>query len=52
MITLAVWEQIIGPSGVAARIEALPIGVRRRQVTVRAQLAGMCPPRPITSPRT
>ncbi|HEV3288211.1 MAG TPA: hypothetical protein VG123_04390 [Streptosporangiaceae bacterium] len=43
MIPLAVWEQIIGASGVAARIEALlPIGVRRRQLTVRALLAGMC----------
>jgi hypothetical protein len=43
MISLTVWEQIIDASGVAARIEArLPIGVRRRQLTVRTLLAGMC----------
>jgi hypothetical protein len=43
MITLAAFEQIIGASGVAARIEAmLPAGVRRRQLSVRTLLAGMC----------
>jgi hypothetical protein len=43
MIPLAVWEQIIDASGVAARIEALlPAGVRPRQLTVRTLLAGMC----------
>jgi hypothetical protein len=43
MIALAVFEEIIDASGVAPRIEAmLPIGVRARQLTVRALLAGMC----------
>jgi hypothetical protein len=43
MIPLAVWEQVIDASGVAARIEAmLPVGVRDRQLTVRTLLAGMC----------
>jgi hypothetical protein len=44
MIPLAVFEEIIGTSGVAARIEAmLPTGMRPRQLTGRALLAGMCP---------
>src|SRR5216683_2001757 len=43
MIALAVLEDIIDASGAAPRIEAmLPIGVRPRQLTVRALLAGMC----------
>ena len=43
MIPLAVFEEIIDTSGVAARIEAmLPIGVRPRQLSVRTLLAGMC----------
>ena len=43
MIPLAVFEEVIDASGVAARIEALlPIGVRPRQLTVRTLLAGMC----------
>jgi hypothetical protein len=43
MIPLAVWEEVIDASGVAPRIEAvLPIGVRPRQLSVRALLAGMC----------
>ena len=43
MIPLAVFEEIIDASGVAPRIEAiLPIGVRPRQLSVRALLAGMC----------
>jgi hypothetical protein len=43
MIPLAELEEIIDRSGVAPRIEALlPIGVRRRQLSVRALLAGMC----------
>ena len=43
MIPLAVFEEIIDASGTAARIEAmLPIGVRRRQLSVRTLLAGMC----------
>jgi hypothetical protein len=43
MIPLAVLERIIDASGAAARIEALlPAGVRRRQLTARALLAGMC----------
>src|SRR5271154_4849452 len=43
MTALAVLEEIIGRSGVAARIEALlPAGVRPRQLSVRALLAGMC----------
>ena len=43
MIPLAVLEEIIDASGVAPRIEAiLPIGVRPRQLSVRALLAGMC----------
>ena len=43
MIPLAAFEDIIDASGVAPRIEAmLPLGVRRRQLTVRALLAGMC----------
>jgi hypothetical protein len=43
MIALAVFEEIIDASGAAPRIEAmLPIGVRRRQLSVRTLLAGMC----------
>ena len=43
MIPLAAFEEIIDASGTAARIEAmLPIGVRRRQLSVRTLLAGMC----------
>ena len=43
MIALTAFEEIIDASGVAPRIEAaLPIGVRPRQLTVRALLAGMC----------
>jgi len=43
MIPLAVWEEITDASGVAPRIEAkLPIGVRRRQLSVRTLLIGMC----------
>ena len=43
MIPLAAFEEIIDASGVAPRIEAvLPIGVRPRQLSVRALLAGMC----------
>jgi hypothetical protein len=43
MIPLAAFEEIIGASGVAARIEAmLPAGVRPRQLKVRTLLAGMC----------
>jgi hypothetical protein len=40
MIALAAFEEIIDASGVAPRIEAmLPIGVRPRQLSVRALLA-------------
>jgi hypothetical protein len=43
MIPLAAFEAVIDASGVAPRIEALlPTGVRRRQLTVRTLLAGMC----------
>ena len=43
MIPLAALEEIIDASGTAARIEAmLPTGVRRRQLSVRTLLAGMC----------
>ena len=43
MIPLAPFEEVTGASGTAARIEAmLPIGVRRRQLSVRTLLAGMC----------
>jgi hypothetical protein len=43
MIPLAVSGEVIDISGVAPRIEAmLPIGVRRRQLSVRTLLAGMC----------
>jgi len=43
MIPLAAFEEIIDASGAAARIEAmLPAGVRRRQLSVRTLLAGMC----------
>jgi hypothetical protein len=43
MIPLAVFEAVIDASAVAPRIEALlPAGVRRRQLTVRTLLAGMC----------
>jgi hypothetical protein len=43
MTGLAAFEAVIDASGVAARIEAmLPAGVRCRQLTVRALLAGMC----------
>jgi hypothetical protein len=40
---LGALEEVIGSSGVAARIEAmLPAGVRPRQLSVLALLAGMC----------
>jgi len=43
MIPLAAFEEVIDASGVAARIEALlPAGVRARQLSVHALLAGMC----------
>jgi len=43
MIPLAVFEEVIDTSGVAARIEVLlPAGVRPRQLRVRTLLAGMC----------
>jgi hypothetical protein len=43
MIPLAAFEEIIDASGIPPRIEALlPAGVRRRQLTVRTLLAGMC----------
>jgi hypothetical protein len=43
MIPLAASETVTGTSGAAARIEALlPAGVRRRQLSVRTLLAGMC----------
>jgi hypothetical protein len=43
MTGLAAWEEIIDASGAAPRIEAmLPAGARRRQLTVRTLLAGMC----------
>ncbi len=43
MIPLAVSGEVIDISGVAPRIEAmLPTGVRRRQLSVRTLLAGMC----------
>ena len=43
MIPLVVLEEAIDASGVAPRIEAmLPIGVRRRQLSIRTLLAGMC----------
>ena len=43
MIPLTAWEEIIDASGAAPRIEAmLPAGVRRRQLSVRTLLAGMC----------
>lgn len=43
MISLAALEEVIGTSGVAARIEVLlPTGVRPRQLTVATLLAGMC----------
>jgi hypothetical protein len=43
MIPLAVFEEIIGASGIAPRIEAmLPVGVRPRQLSIRTLLAGMC----------
>jgi hypothetical protein len=43
MIPLAAFEEVINASGTAARIEAmLPTGARRRQLSVRALLAGMC----------
>jgi hypothetical protein len=43
MSALAALEEIIDISGVAPRIEAmLPAGVRPRQLSVRALLAGMC----------
>jgi len=43
MIPLAAFEAVIDASGVAPRIEAiLPAGVRPRQLSVRALLAGMC----------
>ena len=43
MIPLAVLEEVIDASGAAPMIEAMvPIGVRPRQLSVRALLAGMC----------
>jgi hypothetical protein len=43
MTALAAFEEIIDASGAAPQIEAmLPIGVRRRQLSVRTLLAGMC----------
>jgi hypothetical protein len=43
MTALAAFEQIIDASGAAPRIEALlPAGARRRQLSVRTLLAGMC----------
>jgi hypothetical protein len=43
MIPLAEFEEVIDASGITQRIEAvLPIGVRARQLSVRALLAGMC----------
>jgi hypothetical protein len=43
MTALAVFEAVIDASGAAPRIEALlPAGVRRRQLSVRTLLAGMC----------
>jgi hypothetical protein len=43
MTALAAFEKIIDASGVAPRIEVmLPAGVRRRQLSVRTLLAGMC----------
>jgi hypothetical protein len=43
MTALAVFEEIIDASGAAPRIEAmLPAGVRRRQLSIRTLLAGMC----------
>jgi hypothetical protein len=43
MTGLAVFEEVIDTSGVAARIEVLlPVGVRPRQLRVRTLLAGMC----------
>ena len=43
MISLSAFEEIIDASGAAPRIEAmLPTGVRPRQLSVRALLAGMC----------
>jgi hypothetical protein len=43
MIPLAAFEEVIDASGVAPRIEAmLPAGARRRQLSVRTLLAGMC----------
>jgi hypothetical protein len=43
MTGLAAWEEIIDASGAAPRIEAmLPAGARRRQLSVRTLLAGMC----------
>jgi hypothetical protein len=53
VIPLAVFEEIIGASGVAPRIEAmLPIGVRPRQLKVRTCWPACAWPRPITGPRT
>jgi hypothetical protein len=43
MTLLAAFEEIIDASGVAPQIEAmLPAGVRRRQLSVRTLLAGLC----------
>jgi len=43
MIPLAAFETVIDASGIAPRIEALlPAGARRRQLSVRTLLAGMC----------
>ncbi len=43
MIPLAALEEVIDASGIALRVEALlPIGARRRQLSVRTLLAGMC----------
>jgi hypothetical protein len=43
MTALAAFEEVIDISGAAPRIEAmLPAGVRRRQLSVRTLLAGLC----------
>jgi hypothetical protein len=43
MIPLAALEEVIDASGIAPRVEALlPIGARRRQLSVRTLMAGMC----------
>jgi hypothetical protein len=43
MIPLAALEEVIDASGIAPQVEAvLPAGARRRQLSVRTLLAGMC----------